>query len=161
MIGRCGRAMLAVLALCASAAVHAGSVEGPYLVWMNLGRQQPEHADAQITAFANGEQRLCWEEGALLYMRSRPAGLTPALVRQALVQRDAAAQRRLRALLRQPFDEVPGFDGVVAYVDEGEPRLLSLGRRGPVRAEALRNAAGDAAWGATFCRLMPPISRRP
>ena len=136
-------------------------MEGPYIVWMNLGDRQSQRADEQITAFVNGEQRLCWNDGALFFMRQRPPGVTPALVRRALVQRDAAAQRRLRALLRQPFGEVPGFDGVVAYVDHGAPRLLGLPMQGAVRAEAIRSASGEEAWGATFCHVLPPISRGP
>jgi hypothetical protein len=139
----------------------AGSVEGPYIVWMNLGGVQGQRADDQIKAFVNGEQRLCWEEGALLYMRQRPPGITPALVRRALQQGEPAAQGRLRHLLRQPFDDLPGFDGVVAYSDRGAPRLMSLGMRGPVRSERVLSATGEEAWGATFCRILPPVSRRP
>ena len=154
------RAAAAALALLAGPA-QAGSVEGPYIVWMNLGTLQPLRADEQITAFVNGEHRLCWGDGALLYMRQRPLGVTSALVRRALVQRNDAAQRRLRALLRQPFGEVPGFDGVVAYVDHGTPRLLGLPMKGAVRAEAIRSASGEEAWGATFCHVLPPISREP
>lgn len=151
-------ALAAALVLQAGAAL-AGSVEGPYIVWMNLGSVQPQQADAQITAFVNGQQRLCWPDGALLYMRQRPPGVTPALVRRALVLRSAAAQRSLRALLRKPFDEVPGFDGVVAYVDQGTPRLIGLPMQGAVRAEPIRSASGEQAWAATFCRVLPPISR--
>lgn len=158
---RCAlRNAAATLALLGGAAL-AGTVEGPFIVWINLGTAQPQRADAQITAFVNGPQRLCWPDGALLYMREHPPGVTPALVRRALVQRNVAAQKALRALLRQPFGEVPGFDGVVAYADHGKPRLLALPMVGAVRAEAVRSASGEDAWGATFCRVLPPISRRP
>jgi len=139
----------------------AGSVEGPYIIWMNLGTAPPARADAQITAFVNGEQRLCWGDGALLYMWQRPIGVTPALVRRALLQRDAAAQARLRALLRRPFGDVPGFDGVVAYADQGSPRLIGLPMQGPLRTELIRSPTGEDAWGPTFCHVLPPISRAP
>ena len=151
----------AVIALLGTAGAEAGSVEGPYIVWVNLGTVQAQRADEQIIAFVNGEQRLCWDEGALLYMRQRPPGITPALVRRALERREPAARRRLRELLRQPFDTLPGFDGVVAYADHPTPRLMSLGARGPVRSEPVRSATGEEAWGATFCRILPPVSRRP
>jgi hypothetical protein len=151
----------AAFALLVTVRAEAGGVEGPYLVWMNLGTVEPQLADAHITAVVNGQQRLCWPEGALLYMRHRPPGITPALVRLALQQREAPAQRRLRQLLRQPFDNLPGFDGVVAYGDHGVPRLMSLGASGPVRAEGPRSASGEEAWAATFCRLLPPVSRGP
>lgn len=149
--------MLALL----GGATLAGSVEGPFILWMNLGTLQPQHADEQITAFVNGPQRLCWPDSALLYMRQHPSGVTPALVRRALVQRSAAAQAQLRALLRKPFGGLPGFDGVVAYADHGTPRLLGLPMKGAVRDEAIRSASGEDAWGASFCKVLPPISRGP
>ncbi len=141
--------------------LRAGSVEGPYLVWVNLAASDPGHADARIKDFVNGEQRLCWPDGALLFMRARPPGITTALVRRALAAEDPAAQRRLRALLRRPFGEVSGLDGVVAYSDRPVPRLIGLPMTGRVRAEPVRSATGEDAWGATFCRVMPPISRLP
>jgi len=164
-------AALTLALLLAGGPLRAGSVEGPYLVWVNLaiadGRHaahaadQAEGADAQIRAFVNGAQRLCWPDGALLYMRERPAGITTALVRQALEARDPAAQQRLRTLLRRPFGEVPGFDGLVAFSNRPVPRLIGLPMAGRLRAEPLRSATGEDAWGASFCRVMPPISRRP
>lgn len=141
----------------------AGSVEGPYLVWLNLASPNGKSAEAdrQIETFVNGAERLCWPQGALLFMRTRPPGVTARLVRRALEHRDPAAQRRLRALLRKPFADVSGFDGVVAYSERGAPSLLALPMAGRVRSEAVRGATGEDAWGATFCRVMPPVSRRP
>ena len=139
----------------------AGSVEGPYLVWINLGTHQPAEADAQIRAFVDGSDHLCWPNGALLYMRKRPPALTPALARRAVLGRDAAAVRQVQAILRRPFDEVAGFDGVVVYTDAGPPRLASLAVGGRKKSEAVRGPTGEAAWGATFCNVMPPIARLP
>jgi hypothetical protein len=141
-------------------AAHAGSVEGPYIVWMNLARA-PQPADQAIQAFVDADRSLCWNDQALLYMRQRPAAITPELVRRAVLQRQGAAQRRLRALMKQPFGEVPGFDGVMVYTDQPQPRIASLGWRGPVQAEDVRSPTGELAWGATFCRLLPPIVRGP
>jgi hypothetical protein len=157
------RAALSGLLALACSALHAGSVEGPYLIWMNLAPPHARHADAdiQIKTFVDGDDRLCWPEGALLFMRARPPGVTAALVRRALEHREPAAQERLRMLLRKPFEDVPAFDGVVAYSERGAPSLLALPMTGRVRSEALRSATGEDAWGATFCRVMPPISRLP
>ena len=94
-------------------------------------------------------------------MRKRPPGITPGLVRRALEGRDPVAQRRLGSLLRQPFDDLPAFDGLVAYSDSRRPRLLSLATDGTVRGETLRSATGEDAWGATFCHVLPPIRRGP
>jgi hypothetical protein len=155
-------ALSGVLAL-ASSALHAGSVEGPYLIWMNLAPSHARHADAdsQIKAFVEGDDRLCWPEGALLFMRARPLGVRAALVRRALEDREPGAQQRLRTPLRNPFDDMPAFDGAVAYSEHGVPSLLALPISGRVRSEALRSATGEDPWGATFCRVMPPISRLP
>lgn len=164
MSGRIPRAVRVVIALAlvlASSPLRAGSVEGPYLVWVNLAAADAGQADAQIEGFVNGEQRLCWPDGALLYMRERPPGITTALVRRALEARDPAAQQRLRTVLRRPFGEVPGFDGLVAYSNRPVPRLIGLPMVGRLRAEPLRSATGEDAWGASFCRVMPPISRQP
>jgi len=150
---------LACVLVLTGSPLRAGSVEGPYLVWLNLAADAG-HADAQIQGFVNGEQRLCWPDGALLYMRERPPGITTALVRRALEARDPAAQQRLRTLLRRPFGEVSGFDGVVAYSARPVPRLIGLPMAGRLRAEPLRSATGEDAWGASFCRVMPPISRQ-
>ena len=157
------RAVLCGLLMLAGSASRAGSVEGPYLVWVNLAPPHARHPDAddRIKAFVDGDDRLCWPEGALLFMRARPPGVTGALVRLALEQREPAAQQRLRALLRKPFEDVSAFDGVVAYSERGAPSLLALPMTGRVRSEALRSATGEDAWGATFCHVMPSISRLP
>lgn len=139
----------------------AGSVEGPYLVWMNLGGAQHAQADESVREFINGPQRLCWPDDALLYMRKRPAGITTELVRRALLKNEAHAQRTLRRVLRHPYDQVPGFDGVVAYVPLPEPRLVGLGMQGALKSHPLRSATGELAWGPVFCQVMPPISRQP
>lgn len=39
-------------------------------------------AEAQITASVNGSERLRWEDGAVLFMRQRPPGVTTALERR-------------------------------------------------------------------------------
>ena len=156
-----GRWVVGGLLLALACAARAGSVEGPYLVWMNLGGEAHASADEAIRAFANGDDRLCWPRGALLYMRQRPAAVTPALVRRALVQRQAAAQRDLRRVLRQPFGEVSGFDGLVAYLPGRQPRLLSLSVGGRWKSDSVRSATGEMAWGPAFCNVLPPISRQP
>jgi hypothetical protein len=90
-------------------------------------------------------------------MRKRPPGITDGLVRRALLQHDAKAQLSLRALLKQPFDEVPAFDGVIAYVDGGAPTLVSMSARGRIRSETVAGPTGEPAWLPTFCNVLPPI----
>lgn len=150
----------ACLLACAPLA-QAGSVEGPYVVWVNLGGAAQAQVDGAIRDFVNGSDRPCWPDTALLFMRQRPPAVTPALVRRALVRRQADAQRELRQVLRQPFDDVPGFDGVVAY-QHGQPaRLLSLATTGRMRAATVQSRSGEPAWGAAFCTVLPPIGRKP
>ena len=63
---------------------HAGWVEGPYVVWVNLPKTQA--VDARIKAFVDADREQCWSDGALLYMRKRPEGVTDELARQAVVE---------------------------------------------------------------------------
>ena len=139
----------------------AGLAGGPFIVWVNLGtKDAPAADDAMRSALAGvTPDAPCWTTDALLYMRKRPPGITDDLVRRALLRHDAQAQSSLRALLRKPFDEVPAFDGVIAYTDGGgtAPTLVSMSARGRVKSEAIASPTGEAAWLPTFCNVLPPI----
>jgi hypothetical protein len=151
--------LLALLLALAAAPAVAGSVEGLNLVWVNLGGAPA--VDVAVKQAIN-DDKACWGSDALVYMDKRPPGITNALVQAALVQRQPAAQRRLRAHLRKAFGEADAFDGVVAYVQRPQPRLLSLGTQdGRVRSGLERDADGSIAWQPSLCAVMPPLSRRP
>ncbi len=50
---------------------------------------------AALNQEVNDPKRLCWgDRDPLLYMRTRPPGMSDALVRLALLRHDRAAQRR-------------------------------------------------------------------
>ncbi len=137
----------------------AGLAGGPFIVWVNLGTKDAPAADDAMRAALAGvtPDAPCWTTDALLYMRKRPPGITDELVRRALLRHDANAQASLRVLLKKPFDEVPAFDGVVAYTDGEAPTLVSMSARGRVKSEAIASPTGEAAWLPTFCNVLPPI----
>lgn len=141
----------------------AGAVNGLNLVWVNLGSGDAAAVDDVVRDTINGADKNCWGDDTLFYMKKRPPGISNTLARAALVQRQAAAQRTLRTRLRKPFDEATSFDGLVAYVSQPQPRLLSLAvKDGRVRATPLeRNADGSIAWQVSLCAVMPPLSRKP
>jgi hypothetical protein len=155
------RTCLALPLLGLPLAAPAGAVFGPYVVWMNLAEGSAAAAVDSAMREVFADPRPCWREGALFYVDTRPQAITPALVRRALLQRDAQAQHRLRAELNKPFGEVSSFDGLVAYTDRPRPRLVSLAVGGRLKSETLRSRSGEMAWAATFCNVLPPISRRP
>ncbi len=155
-------ALLALaLALAAPAGVtRAGLPGGPYVVWVNFGTKNPSAADDAIRAALDSDEpgKPCWNTDALLYMRKRPPGVTDELVRRALLGHDAKARASLRALLKKPFDEVPAFDGVIAYTDAVVPTLVSMDARGQLHSEPIAaSASGEAAWLPAFCDVLPPI----
>lgn len=153
---------LVVLAVAAPPGVaRAGLPGGPFVVWVDLAATNRSAVDEAVRDVFNGDDKLCWGGDALLYMRKRPPGITDALVRRALVAREAAAQSRLRALMKKPFDEAPAFDGVIAYVDEGVPRLVSLSAAGRVRSDAVVGPAGAQVWLPSLCNVFPPIDHSP
>jgi hypothetical protein len=156
-LGIAALALLGLLPLAAS----AGIAGGPYIVWVNLASDDPSTADDAIRAAVDSEDKQCWSDDALLYMRLRPPGITDDLVRRALVRKDPAAQRSLRARLKQPFDTVPAFDGIVAYLDNGPPRLVSLSARGAIRTDAVIAGGGEPTWLETFCHVLPPVAHAP
>ena len=140
----------------------AGWVEGPYVVWVNLPKTQA--VDARIKAFVDADREQCWSDGALLYMRKRPEGVTDELARQAVVERQPQAQARLRQLLDRGVDELPALDGLVVYWQgpQGQPMMGSWSRlKGRVRHASALGAQGQLALSETFCQVLPPISRKP
>ncbi len=161
---RCVRALLrgacAAAALLASHA-YAGSVTGPYLIWMNFAKDAAadqalhDYTTAQINA------DMCWSDGALLLISDYPPAITPELVRRAVLKREPAAQSRLRALLRKGDADLSGYDGVIVVPKSAKPTLVSFGADGKVRSHKAVDKTGEPAWADAFCDVQPPILRKP
>jgi len=154
-------AALALMALTAPCA-HAGTVFGPYLIWMNLaGDAAADHALHDYT-HAKINADMCWTDEARLFIGDYPPGITPGLVRRAVIQRQPAAQSRLRALLRKGDDaRRDGYDGVIVVPRSATPMLASFGADGKVRSHHAVDKAGEPAWADAFCDVQPPVLRKP
>ena len=149
-------------ALAIPAAV-AGSVDGPYLVWMNLA-QQPGPVDARIRNYVNSGKSECWNSQALLFMRSKPKAITPALVAKALLKQDRKAIAQLNQILGTGFGDeaTAGFDGIVVYTDQPSPRLISLttGKR-KVDSMLVESLTKKDELELSFCVVRPDTVRQP
>ncbi len=156
-------------ALCMSSAF-AGSVSGPYLIWFNFaGDRDADTAIHNFThAFDDDDPRHfagtplegCWNPDARLMIREYPAAITPALVRAAVMRREAPASKRLSKLLTGDggYDN---YDGVIVIVHSPKPTVMSFSARGRIKARVAVDKSGVADWPAAFCDVLPPISRKP
>ncbi len=156
-------ALACVLALVLpSAPAQAGQVDGPFLIWMNFANDaSADHALHDYThAEANAD--MCWRDEARLFTGGYPAAITPALVERAVVRHDAAAQARLKALLRKGDDvRTDGYDGVIVVPKGDKPMLVSFGADGKLRAHSALNKVGQRDWPEAFCDVQPPVLRKP
>ena len=162
IVGRCVglSALLAVLAMSTAPAL-AGMVYGPYLIWVNLAGDAS--ADAALHDYTNAvpANDMCWNSHALLIAGNLPDGLTPELVRKAVVAREPAARKHLLAILKRGDGDIESFDGIVVVAKGGPPRLMSLAASGRVRSKAVVEMSGQPDWPEAFCDVLPPISRKP
>jgi hypothetical protein len=167
-----GRCLLATaLALALHTAALAGQVQGPYLIWMNLaGDASADSAihtfthtfdDDDPSHFMHTDLEGCWNPDAILLASKLPPGITPALVRRAIVQGQAPARAALLRLLRKGDADIKAYDGVVAVVATPRPAIVSLAASGKITSRPAVDAAGAPAWPQAFCAALPPISRLP
>lgn len=152
--------MLAGIA-CASAPASAGMVYGPFLIWMNLAGDPSAEAAIHDYTHLLPTADMCWNSHSLLIAGNLPDGLTPALVQKAVIARDAAARRRLLAILKRGDGDIESFDGVMVVAKGRTPTLVSLAASGRIRSKAAIDKSGQADWAGAFCEVMPPISRKP
>jgi hypothetical protein len=163
MIAKTSAAIAACLFVSANAL--AGMVDGPYVIWINLSAQ-PEGVDGKMRQMLDYKSSACWDRdrGPILFMRSKPAAINPALATRALLKREPAALGQLQALLKRRFgDEAPeGFDGIVVYADQPAPRMLGLTTgRARIGSATVDPAKGGPGLLASYCAVLPPITRRP
>ncbi len=154
-------AALTLSAITASPAC-AGMVFGPYLIWFNLAGDASADQALHDYTHAELDADTCWNSEALLLIGDYPKAITPDLVRRAVVQRQPAAQWRLRTLLRKGDDELrDGFDGVIVVPRSTTPMLMSFGADGKVRSRKAVDKTGAPAWADAFCDVQPPVLRKP
>ena len=139
----------------------AGSVSGPFLIWMNLANDTA--ADEALHEFTHAEITAdsCWNSSALLVYRDFPSAITPALVQRAVLKREPAAQARLRALMHKGDADLERYDGIVVIPQTGKPTIVSFAASGKIKSRPAIDKAGNAHWADAFCDVLPPISRKP
>ncbi|GJI96534.1 hypothetical protein RugamoR57_32520 [Duganella caerulea] len=153
------KALCTIFCMLATQVAHAGSVEGPHLVWINLA-PSPQTSNAILREFVSGGEQLCWDDGLLLFMSERPPAMTSELVRDGVVRRNAASIRKLNALLTLPFKAASdGFDGIVVYAEDRKPMLYSL-------TTGKTNVQSDTVdrplhLKGAFCNVILPTVRKP
>ena len=149
----------------------AGSVEGPYLIWMNLAADhaaddaihQFTHTfdDDDPTHFDGTDLAGCWNPDAILLARELPKGITAALVRGAVIERSPEARKHLLRLLLEGDADIQGYDGVIVIVDKPLPAVVSMSARGRIKSSPAAGKSGQPDWPRAFCAVRPPISRKP
>lgn len=156
-------AIAALTLLFAQSLTSAGSVEGPYIVWVNLAAN-PDPVNQELSAYLEQRHDDCWQYGGVLVGRDRPKQITIELVRKAILERDKPAIARLNKLLKQPNDArySDGFDGIMVYTDQPKPTLYSM-TVGPkkIRFAEIHPEKYPQYLGTKFCKIAPPITRSP
>lgn len=139
----------------------SGSVDGPYVLWLNISNDPTVSIDAKVRAYLNSGDDLCWNANARMYMRKRPPDLTASLATQALIQKSRSAQQKLKYILHAPFDQAPEFDGIIIFSDKPSPRFISLSARGNRKEEPISDISNNEAIKASLCVVMPSVQRLP
>lgn len=150
-----------VVALGVHGYASAGSVEGPYVAWVNLSAN-PAPVDARIKRHRDSGEvaDACWGHGSILYMRRQPVGLTKDLARRAVLDKDPRAMRALGKILQQPMDEFSdGLDGVIVYDDAKGPTFYGY-TTGKTRVK-VHKMSDLGRLEDEVCAVVPPITRAP
>ncbi len=138
---------------------HAGSVEGPHLIWFNLSKS-PAIMDAILADLIKSDPPICWDDGLILFMHAKPAAVTRELVHSAIVVKNKDAIASLNNLMKLPFEDAKdGFDGIVVYADEPQPMLYSL----TVGTKKIQHdvVAKPVHIKGAFCNVIPATVRKP
>jgi hypothetical protein len=153
--------------------VFAGSVNGPYVIWVNLdSSNDAKRVDKIVGDFASKKSTECNGNWAthkpLLYMKRRPPLITDKLIRRVFLEGNLSQKIKLNQLLRSytDVDLDDGFDGVIVHAKiKGESQILSL-TTGKNKIQsytaALKNSLPQReSIEDAFCALIPPITRKP
>jgi len=166
------RRILSLLWLLASVmrpdVAYAGFAAGPFLVWVNLQKDANAHITEEVVRYVKNEKIgvLCDRNvnGPILYVNSRPEGLTDQLVTDALIKHDNAAIASLREKLltfRDPPDVTEGLDGLIVYAEIDGPRMIGFGAKsGRPHVSAINRTMNSYQVIKSFCAVVPPIWRK-
>jgi hypothetical protein len=155
---------MGVLFALLSLKAYSGQISYPNLVFVSLDQKNGAEFTRLFKEIVNAPNPKCWNgTSALIYVSTRPKNLTDDLVRKAVIKHDPKAIKLIGSiLLSYKDDEVRGFDGLVALVDDSGPRLISItAGRTRVRSFALFNTDNVHDIEDAFCAVIPPVVRKP
>lgn len=139
---------------------HAGSVEGPYVIWVNLSGERAT-TDAIVKNFLDSGDTTCWNDSAIMFMRSKPKNLTEQTVKQALIENNPSAQKKIQKILTTKFgDAENGFDGIIAYTDHPTRSMFSM-TRSSKKIERDFEIKNTSQIPGALCNVMPDVKRAP
>lgn len=157
-------ALLICTHLCTGTAF-AGSPSRPYLVWANLDEINNPDVTTIIRGYVNSlpGDEFCNDSafGWIIYMHSRPTGLPNNLIRDALGHNKAAVRsiaKNLRSFRDKDIND--GLDGIIAYKENGRPRMTSIDARGIIISSAVKNPKDPNQIINAFCSVIPEIYRK-
>lgn len=139
----------------------SGSVEGPYVIWINASDNK--NIDNVIKYKINNNKINCGHPEFIIFMNTRPALITTKLTSKALIHNKYDAKIRLNRLLKQSFEDIQdGFDGVILYSDNPRPILYSIttGSTKVLKVNIANPADKNEVWNG-FCFSQPSITRNP
>lgn len=145
--------------------VYSGQPNGPFVVLFDFG-QTPGASIKIIKDYMDSDRdgNFCDQiaRSPIILLKKRPDGLNDKLVRAALIAKDVTAIKRVQKILidfRYGNDITQGLDGVMAFTNDGSPRMLALGIKGGVSAVPLKFEKNSTAVIHAFCAAVPNIYR--
>lgn len=153
----------------------AGYRDDHFIAWISLGKGvDDQEITKKISDFANGDRidsacKINWSNNdSILYVETRPLGVTDELIRKVFFEKDKASFLKLSHALRS-FRDVDanvrhGLDGVVFYSGGNFPRMMSFTtgkKRIKVHPVELKASSAATDIEDAFCAVLPPIVRAP
>lgn len=141
----------------------AGTPDGPYVVYADLSFEGSTPAIVKSYMDSDRKGLFCGDvaRSPLIFIKKRPDGMDDRRLREALINNNQAGRKKLQDLLvtyRLDLTITQGLDGIVAYVDQPKPHMLSLSTVGPIKSVKLRSSRQEAVVEA-FCDALPNIHR--
>ncbi len=156
--------LAALMAMAVAHTAKAGMLIEPNIIFADLSiPKSPIVADG-LRLMIKSAQPECWEKGGgLIYLKGRPPSVSDKLIKQVILLRSQPAKRSLSAaLLNYKDNDVAGFDGVIAYVNDPAPRFISFTAKTlKISSQVISNLALTKDLELAFCAVKPDIVRAP
>jgi hypothetical protein len=158
-----------IFCLVATVFANAGFPSGPYIVWVDLEEGRNLQMTVKLLSYIKNlkPNTFCGDTAAgwILYIHSRPDGITNALVENALVNNNDKSKKNLLSLINNYRDKITetneGLDGVILYSSKGEGRLVSMDAKGKTLSIPYGKYSEEKnEFPKKFCEINPKIYRK-